>query len=184
MFKAAAHPFPSFGQRIRQQRRAYALKQLVIAQEMNVDQATVSRWETGQHVPEPDIQKAVFNCLSRSRTNDDALRRLVENSNRCVHLVEEASHVCLAYSHNRAREWRTSQRALLGVSLWQFATDEIRIAEAELAESDWWSVQTPQPKLFQTSEATHEQIRINAGNILWERLYLADGTPVRLVSGT
>ncbi|MEX0368041.1 MAG: hypothetical protein AB3N22_18400 [Ruegeria sp.] len=106
------------------------------------------------------------------------------NSAECIHLVEEASHICLAYSASRARDWKTSQNALLGVSLWQFATDEIRQAEAELQDEGWWDQQMPRPKAFLTSEAVHDRIRISAGEIIWERLYLADGTPVRLVSGT
>lgn len=176
-------PLPSFGRRLRQQRRVLGLKQLVIAQEMGVDQATVSRWESGQQEPDAEVQRAVLRLLSQSRTDDSALRKLVENSNNCLHLVEETSHICLAYSPSRAQDWMVSQRAMIGVSLWQFSTDEIRQAEAELAESDWWSVQEPQAKLFCTSEATHSAIRISAGGILWERLYLADGTPARLVSG-
>lgn len=183
MMKQITHPLPSFGKRLRQQRRVLGIKQLVIAQEMGVDQATVSRWENSQQTPETDTQKAVLALLTQSRTDDGALRRLVENSNDCLHLVEEASHICLAYSRSRAQDWLVSQKAMIGVSLWQFSTDEIRKAEAELADSDWWSVQKPKAKLFCTSEAIHNEIRISAGGILWERLYLADGTPVRLVSG-
>ena len=129
------------------------------------------------------MQATVFSTLSSTGRDDSALKRLVMNSNECVHLVEEASHACLAYSASRAKDWKTSQRALLGVSLWQFATDEIRQAEAELQKDGWWDLQHPEPKAFITSEASHDQIRISAGQIIWERLYLSDGTPVRLVSG-
>jgi hypothetical protein len=124
-----------------------------------------------------------LNSLAASRTDDAALCRLVENAGNCVHLVEEASHVCLAYLRNRAGDWRASQRALLGVSLWKFATDEIRQAESELADNNWWSAQLPSPKSFRTSMRVHEEITIRAGGILWERIYLSDGTPVRLVTG-
>ncbi len=176
-------PLPSFGRRLRQQRRVLGLKQSVVAQEMGVDQATVSRWESGRQVPQTKVQHAVFDLLAQSRTDDHALRRLVENSSDCLHLVDETNHICLAYSRSRAQDWLVSQRAMLGVSLWRFSTDEIRQAETELADSDWWSVKEPKAKLFSTSEATDNAIRISAGAVLWERLYLADGTPVRLVSG-
>ena len=56
--------------------------------------------------------------------------------------------------------------------------------KAELEAEGWWDVHTPAPKAFQTSEAIHDRIRISAGEITWERLYLSDDTPVRLVSGT
>lgn len=176
-------PLPFFSQRLKRLRRAMGVKQLALAQDLNVDQTTVSRWESGLQTPPLATQQQAFSALSRSKTDDTALRKLVENATNYVHLVEEATHVCLAYSRKRAADWRTSQRALLGVSLWQFATDEIRQAEAELADNGWWSAQMPPPKTFQTSEKVHDEIRICAGGILWERLYLNDGTPVRLVTG-
>jgi len=150
---------------------------------LGVDQATISRWENASQTPDAKLQLRALDALSTSRTDDAALRRLVETSADCVHLVEEATHICLAYSRSRARDWCASRRDLLGVSLWQFATDEIRQAEADLGKTDWWSVHMPAPKSFLTSESVHEQIRISAGGIRWERLYLAAGTPVRLVSG-
>ncbi|MGP1398027.1 MAG: helix-turn-helix transcriptional regulator [Inquilinaceae bacterium] len=183
MSGVAGFPFPSFGKRLRRLRRAMGVKQLAVAHDLGVDQATVSRWEAARHTPDPELQQKAFESLSRYRTNDAALRRLVENSRDCVHLIDDATHVCLAYSQTRARDWQASQRDLLGVALWPFATAEIRQAEMDLADSDWWSVHTPAPRSFRTSEAVHDMIRISAGVIMWERLYLADGTPARLVSG-
>ncbi|MEM1004090.1 MAG: helix-turn-helix transcriptional regulator [Pseudomonadota bacterium] len=176
--------FPGFGRRLKRLRRSVGIKQSSLADTMQVDQATVSRWESGAQVPSLAMQQAVLSALGPARADDSALRRLVMTSTDCVHLVDEGSHTCLAYSASRARDWKTSQSALLGVSLWQFATDEIRQAETELLDEGWWDQQMPSPKVFLTSEAVHNRIRINAGEILWQRLYLADGTPVRLVSGT
>ncbi|MBC55643.1 MAG: transcriptional regulator [Confluentimicrobium sp.] len=175
-------PFPYFGPRLRRLRRAVGLKQSALADMLNVDQATVSRWESGRQTPAAEVQLRAWKVLGSTRSDDPALCRLVETSQSCVHLVEEATHCCLAYSAARARDWQRSQRELVGVSLWQFATDEIRRAEADLADSDWWSVQMPAPRIFQTSER-RDAIRISAGGIMWERLYLSDGTPVRLVTG-
>lgn len=159
------------------------VKQLALAHTMGVDQASISRWEASHQTPSAETQQKALAALATSSTDDVALRRLVENSADCVHLVDEATHVCLAYSRRRAKDWRNSQRALLGVSLWQFATEEIQQAEAELVETDWWSSQSPTPKCFVTSEKVFDEIVISAGGILWERLYLSDGTPVRLVTG-
>ena len=182
MFKNAP-PFPFFSQRLRHLRRTMGIKQQALAHDLSVDQTTISRWESGLQTPEPEVQQKALAALSGSQKDDAALRRLVENATNHVHLVEDATHICLAYSHKRAENWRTTQRALLGVSLWQFATDEIRQAEAELAESNWWTAKMPKPKTFQTSEKIHDEIVISAGGIMWERLYLNDGTPVRLVTG-
>lgn len=176
-------PFPSFAQRLRCLRRTKGTKQFTLAQELSVAQTTVSRWEAGHQTPSLEVQRTALETLTDTRADDTALRSLVENARNYVHLVEEATHVCLAYSRKRAEDWRTSQQALLGVSLWQFATDEIRQAEAELAESNWWSERVPTPKSFRTSRRVHDEITISAGGIRWERLYLSDGTPVRLVTG-
>lgn len=151
---------------------------------IDVDQTTVSRWESGIQIPEPELQNKVFETLLPYRSDDVALRRLVETSPDCIHLVDEATHVCLAYSASRALDWEVGQQDMLGVSLWQFATEEIQQAEQELENSDWWFAVSPQPKLFVTSQADDRDIRITAGQILWERIYLSDGTPARLVSGT
>lgn len=183
MVDASALPLPSFGRRLRRLRRAMGVKQLALADSLDVDQASISRWEGGHQIPSAETQQKALTALTTSRTDDAALRRLVETSASCVHLVDEATHVCLAYSHRRAKDWRNSQQALLGVSLWQFATEEIQRAEAELAETDWWSSQMPTPRRFVTSGKIFDEIAISAGGILWERLYLSDGTPVRLVSG-
>ncbi len=175
--------FPAFGKRLKRLRRVVGLKQSALADLIEVDQATISRWENGGQTPSAHVQQVVFAALGPAKAQDSALKRLVVNSSECLHLVEEATHTCLAYSASRARDWKTSQHALLGVSLWQFATDEIRQAEAELQLDGWWDLHSPAPKAFLTSEAVHDQIRISAGRIVWERLYLSDGTPVRLVSG-
>ncbi|MEP3280505.1 MAG: helix-turn-helix transcriptional regulator [Stappiaceae bacterium] len=176
-------PFPTFGLRLKRLRRAMGVKQLALAQSMSVNQTTISRWEAGIQCPPGEVQQHALSALGSFSTGDTALRRLVERSSDCVHLVEEATHICLAYSASRARDWQNSQRSLIGVSLWQFATDEIKKAEADLADSDWWSSQFPEPRSFVTSQKVHDEIVISAGGILWERLYLSDGTPARLVTG-
>lgn len=179
-----SHPtLPAFGKRLKRLRRALGIKQAALADLIQVDQATISRWENTTNIPDKHMQEGVFKTLSPYRADDPALKRLVERSVDCVHLVEEASHICIAYSKGRSLEWSVNQSDLIGVSLWQFATNEIRQAENELLSTDWWDAHTPKPKTFQTSKAKHEKITIRAGPIVWERLYLSDGTPVRLVSG-
>lgn len=174
---------PVFGARLKRVRTAVRLKQSGLAELLGVDQATVSRWESGRHSPEPKIQAEVFERLLPYRSDDTALRRLVETSQDCIHLVDEATHNCLAYSAGRANEWGVGRRDMLGISLWQFATEEIQKAEMELEQSGWWSDLSPEPRLFITSQSNGRDIHIRAGQILWERVYLADGTPARLVSG-
>lgn len=173
--------FPSFGARLRYLRRAAGIKQLSVALAIGVDQATVSRWERGEQTPTKELQERAWSEVRKRRFSDAALKRLVESSAERLHLVEETAHICLAYSRPRAEDWGASQRTLLGVSLWPFATEEIQKAEAELARTGWWNDPDPAPRVFHTSEKL-DRIHISAGLMRWERVLLSDGTPVRLVS--
>lgn len=179
--KPSSNPeLPAFGRRMRLLRRALGIKQSALSDQLGVDQSTVSRWESGAQSPSLATQQEISDLLGATDTDDFALRRLVETSTESVHLIEEVTHKCLAFSKRRSLEWKTARSELLGMSLWRFATAEIQIAEQELVTSDWWSVRLPQPRCFSTSAKQHDELTINAGKILWERLYLADGTPVRL----
>ncbi len=175
--------FPNFGLRLKRLRRAMGVKQSALADLLDVNQSTLSRWEAGLQIPDAKLQNAAFASLSEQKSDDRALRRLVESSTQCVHLVEEATHICLAYSKPRAHNWQCSTRELLDISLWPFASEEIQKAEAELSESDWWTAHMPEAKIFTTKEVEQDTMRISGGLVMWERFYLADGTPVRLVTG-
>lgn len=69
------------------------------------------------------------------------------------------------------------------VSLWQFATEEIQQAEADLDGKGWWDDIAPAPQRLITSGAIYPELRISPGGMIWERMYLADGRPVRLTTG-
>ncbi|MHA3916547.1 helix-turn-helix domain-containing protein [Halovulum sp. GXIMD14793] len=176
-------PLPAFHKRLRRLRRVAGLKQEALADLLSVNQTSISRWESGAQLPDPAVQQKALALLTSAGAHDAALKRLVETSPACLHLVEEANHICLTYSKSRAQDWDATDRSLIGTSLWPFATDEIRTAEAELEDHGWWEDMSPAPKAFITSGAVHPEIRISAGGILWERVYLSDGTPARLVSG-
>lgn len=172
---------PAFGLRLRHMRRAAGVKQSALANDLNIDQSTLSRWEAGIQLPQMHIQQKTFDLLAINQPDDGALRRLVETSNSSLHLIEDATHKCLAFSNKRAKEWGDSDHDLLiGQSLWRFATEEIEAAEKNLASLDWWGKPLPVSQTFSTSKIVHDELIISKGQIIWERMYLSDGTPVRL----
>lgn len=172
--------FPAFGARLRMLRRAHRVKQAALAEMLGVKQSTVSRWEADIQLPAPEIQRRAFSILTSQSTNDSALRRLVEHSNDATHLIDDASHVCLAFSQKRGREWRHDPAVLLGRSLWNFATEEIQLAETLMANGGWWDQHLPAPVTLRSSASTDPQMAIRKGTLIYERLYLSDGSPVRL----
>lgn len=171
---------PAFGARLQALRRAQRVKQAALAEMLDVEQSTISRWETGIQSPTPEIQLEAFSILTSQSSNDSALRRLVEHSNDATHLIDDASHVCLAFSPRRGAEWRRDPTALIGRPLWGFATKEIQLAEAFMANTGWWDTHFPEPVILRTSASADPQMAIKEGTLIYERLYLADGSPVRL----
>jgi transcriptional regulator with XRE-family HTH domain len=179
-------PLPDLGARLRRLRRIRGLKQDAIAALAGVAQTTISRWEHGEIEPRPDLAERLLATLGGriGIWEDRPLRRLIETSPLAVHLVTDADHRLLAASARREQEWGQRSDGLAGQSLWRFATDAIRAAEAGLRQTRWWDDDAmPQVVELRTGEG-RSGLSIRDGMMVWERLYLADATPVRLCTTT
>ena len=170
------------GRALRRQRQLQGLKQSHVAELLQVTQGTVSRWERGSHRPTRDQVRRLTHFLQAASDNnsDNALKRLVETSLLAVHLVCDTSHRLLASSPARRKEWRCDAD-LRGTSLWRFATEEIRAAEARLVELGWYEP-APRPVMTWTGRREGPPIAIESGTMLWERTTLSDGRLARLVT--
>ena len=175
-----AAPLPAFGQRLQRLRRLRGLKQQAVADLAGVCQTTVSRWEAGALVPDSAVAERVLGRLAASSdlAADSILRRLVETAPCPVHLILDLDHRLLAASPARERQWRRSAADLFGHSLWRFASPAIETAEQKLGDAGWWQ-RSPQPVTVDLA-AADTGLPIASGRMVWERLHLADGTPVRL----
>jgi transcriptional regulator with XRE-family HTH domain len=171
---------PAFHLRLRRLRRSRGLKQAYVAALLGVDQSTVSRWESGALVPEPELIERSLRLLAGAPTDDCALRRLVRSSSVPCHLVTDTDHRLLAVSVPRQREWVRPASELMGTSLWRFATPEIAAAEAQLDALQWWDQAAPAPVVLHTREAWTDGLHILEGDMVWERVWLASGEPARL----
>jgi transcriptional regulator with XRE-family HTH domain len=172
-----------FGPALKRWRRWRGVKQSHAAELLGVTQATVSRWEHGHHTPTAAETRRLARLLQAplDSAGDAALRRLVETSALPVHLVCDLSHRLLAASAPRYREWGTPAAELRGVSLWPFATDEIRDAEKCLCDLGWYDSVAPEIR-FWTGANDSPVVPITPGTLHWDRLQLSDGTLARLVS--
>lgn len=176
----AVRPLPDFGLRLRRQRRLIGMKQSHVAEMAGVCQTTVSRWEAGVIEPDRGLAERVLRALGPCASADPALRRMVGSSRLPMHLVTDADHRLIAVSPERAAEWGVPGDDYLGRSLWPFATPAITSAEHQLAGRGWWNDPTPEPMRVHVEAARSGALRIAAGLMLWERLWLSDGTPARL----
>lgn len=172
---------PDLGRAFRRMRRLRGLKQSHAAELLGVVQSTLSRWESGALVPSEEAQGALARLLAPRPGSDRVLRRLVEGAAGRTHLVCDATHTLLAASPGRVAAWRESPAALVGRSLWAFASDDIRAMEARLPELGW-DEETPEALAFWTGPNAAEAVPIAPGLTLWERVALEDGGEGRLVT--
>lgn len=172
-----------FGRALKRWRHLRGVKQGHAAEILLVTQPTISRWERGHHRPTEAEAQRLSHLLEAplDSAGDAALRRLVENSRLSVHLICDLTHRLLAASQPRCRSWRRTADELRGASLWCFATDEIRAAEAGLANIGWHDEATPS-FTFWTGPNDSKVVPIEPGPLIWERIQLSDGTLARLVT--
>lgn len=170
------------GRSLRYWRALRQIKQSHAAEILSVSQATISRWESGTLMPLAD-QERRLRILMSARSDgaaDQELARLVAGSREPMHLVCDLTHRLLAASSGREREWGANARAFLGVSLWRYATDEIREAERALPEYGWF-LPVPPTVVVSTSANRSRDLRIPASRFQWIRFPLSDGSHARLV---
>ena len=171
---------PSPGSRIRRLRQLRGMKQSHLAERLGVAQTTVSRWESGAWKLSPEDLARVLERLQGAPSADAALRRLIEASPLATHLIHDIDHRLIAASPARDRQWRGAAREHIGRPLWRYATRAIVAAEAELENRGWWELAAPESVQIVTEAGGGEDIRVVAGAMVWERVWLSDGTPGRL----
>lgn len=176
------HDLP-VGRALRRFRRLNGIKQGHVAEMLAVSQGSVSRWEAGTHEPDAANRDRIAGIIATSTgaASDATLKRLVTTSSLPVHLVCDATHRLLAASTARAASWRVDLTALLGTSLWRFASDEIVSAEAGLVASGWFE-RPCQSVRFETGHNGSAEVPVAPGVIQWETIPLSDGRVGRLTT--
>ncbi|WP_209008485.1 helix-turn-helix domain-containing protein [Roseibium polysiphoniae] len=182
MFQLGMQRQEWFGPTLRRWRMLNRVKQSSLAAEMGVSQTTVSRWESGRLVPEGAHAQRLERLLSaRPKSSaDHALSELVETSRQPAHLICDFTHRLLAASAGRLEDWRVPLSDKLGTSLWRYATEGIRLGEAGLAARGWMDAHPPEVTVL-TERMDHRDLTIRAGEIIYTRIALSDGSFARLV---
>lgn len=168
---------------LRKARRAKAVKQEWLADQLNVSQSTVSKWENGTRFPDPQQITKIFDFLAipSSAQTDDWLFRLVRNSTCKVHLMRESDHRLLAASNYRVKEWQRDYSEVAARPLSQELPNDIAVAEQHLRELDFrtkWCC----PVVLNIEGRNEGPYCIDRGMLLWEWFMLSDGEVVRLIT--
>lgn len=172
---------PSLMRAVKRARLLRGMKQSHLAEILGVGQSSVSKWESGLHLPPEDLIDALARfaaCLPDTHS-DAILKRLVEQSSSSMHLVCDDTHRLLAASRPRRLQWRLTEGA--DEPMWPYATDEIRLAEEQLSSLGWRD--SPDGAVFfVTSASSDPVVPIIRGTVLWERIPIGDHRFGRLVT--
>jgi len=172
-----------FARGLRRWRRLRGIKQSHAAELLGVTQPTLSRWERGQTTMPEEAMRKLSRLLAAPLDSaaDAGLRQLIESSALPVHLVCDLTHRLLAVSPARLAEWRADATELRGVSLWRYASEEIRSAERRLGDLGWYENGAARLS-FWTGANDDPVVTIRPGTLVWDRLALSDGTLARLAT--
>ena len=175
----------NFCRALRQQRRLRNVKQQALALDLGISQTTISRWESGESLPGDYHFEKLLTLFGApvEISGDGVLRALIERAQSPIHLICDFSHRLLAASQPRISQWRRDLSELRGRSLFQFTTPEIVSAEQHLPEIGWYDGRCGHFRFNCGASAPDCAIQIQPAVCTWERLLLADGSIVRLVSG-
>ena len=169
------------GQSLRRWRVLRRVKQAHAGELLGVSQATISRWENGQQMPDEDEQTRL-RALMQARLDsaaDHQLARMIDQAPGAVHLVCDLTHRLLAMSARRERQCALPRSALIGTSLWRYASPEIQHAEVRLAELGWFGPAAPAVDLV-TGPNGQTEVAILPSRMRWVRFQLSDGSFARL----
>lgn len=169
------------GARMRRLRLLRGMKQRHLADLLGVDQATVSRWERGQQAMSDSMRRAAERLLAPDDGGQlDILRRLVESSTSRSHLICDDTHRLIATSPARWAEWGQATR-LCGRSLFTYASPSIRKMETTLDGLGWRDGRLSTLE-FEIDGNDSRVVPIAPGVVRWERIALANGAALRLVT--
>jgi transcriptional regulator with XRE-family HTH domain len=168
---------------LRRWRVLHRVKQAHAAEMLGVAQSTVSRWENGTLLFEAAEARKIEALVAARLTSsgDAALRQLIEESPRAIHLVCDVSHRLLGCSASRRASFGAPESALLGRSLWRYSTAELMAQEACLDTLGWHDLPVPPVVEFEAGDNGSQLVPIRPGTCRWTRLTLSGGTCVRLV---
>jgi hypothetical protein len=95
---------------------------------------------------------------------DMALARLVEHDPQGAHLICDRSHKLLALSATRRAEFGSVADAIIGQSLWRFATEDLARSENTLPSFGWHDLAAPPAVIIETGSNGSQLVPIKAGH--------------------
>lgn len=119
-----------WGPQIRRFRRLRAIKQNALAEQLGVDQATVSRWESGRQVPDLGMQRRLRALMRGAEPRDEVLLKHWIDTALGYTMLTDAERTIVAASPSFCVLHEVAASEVVGMSAVPIFTDEL--------ERLWW----------------------------------------------
>jgi transcriptional regulator with XRE-family HTH domain len=166
---------------LRRFRRLRALKQTALADLLGVDQATVSRWESGRQSPDLGMQRRLRSLMQQAGPREEVLLRHWINAAVGYTSLSDENRVVVAASPSFCDYHRVNASEIEGMSLIPAFTEELEQLWAMAIERGFLEGDIASVTLVSRSHLLSGYER-NVGTIaVWTPVPLADGQFLRRV---
>lgn len=170
-----------WGAQLRRFRRSRALKQSALAEMIGVDQATVSRWETGRQSPDLGMQRRLRGLMRRMEPREEALLKHWINASVGYTVLCDQDRIVRAASPSYCKIHGVSAAAVLGASTVPVFTAELERALWQTVDEGFFEGDVASVTVVSRVNALSGRDRGVAGISVWTPVPLSDGQILRRV---
>lgn len=175
-------PRETWGVQIRMFRRQRLLKQAALAAMLDIDQASVSRWERDIGIPPERVQRRLRGLLRTAKTPDQVLKYSVESSFFQV-LLADRHRVIWTASTSYCEGHGISRPEIIGLSTRPQFTDSVHQIWNETTQQGFYQGEIAAVR-YAARAHTLDGRRDLAIQVLWTPVFLSDGTVLKRTERT
>jgi PAS domain S-box-containing protein len=170
-----------WGPQIRRFRRFRALKQTALAELIGVDQATVSRWESGRQIPDLGMQRRLRDLMRRAESREEMLLKHGINAAVGYTVLCDEDRIIRAASPSFCEIHGVSRAEIIGHSSMPIFTAELEQMLDITIEHGFFEGEVASATVVSRFHALSGGWRNHAGMVSWTPVPLADGRILRRI---
>jgi len=179
--RISADGLADWGGQLRRFRRLRALKQVALAELVGVDQATISRWESGRQSPDLAMQQRLRDLMRRIEPGEEVLLKHWINASVGYTVLCDADRVIRAASPSYCSIHGLSSTEVLGLSTIPVFTAELEQALWLAVDRGFFEGDVASVTVVGRTNALSGRPRDIPGMSVWTPVPLTDGRVLRRV---
>ena len=170
-----------WGPQLRRLRRLRALKQAALAELLGVDQATVSRWESGRQIPDLGMQRRLRDMMRRTEPREEALLKHCINASVGYTLLCDEQRTIRAASPSFCEIHGVAPSDIIGMSSLPAFTAELEQMLWIAIENGFFEGEVASVRVVSRFHSLSGDWRDLGGIVCWTPVPLSDGRVLRRV---